>query len=121
MRKGPVLTVNYMHRVSNYYYNMASTKISEISVPEDLSVVLDEMDKYNEFEDTRLIPIYARALAGIFMRFGDTISTKKDYAENPTELNLSNIKKKIIPEDFDLDKAKMTLNNLLKEEHEQTV
>ena len=121
VKKGPVLTVNYMHRVSNYYNKMTSTKISEISVPEDLSVVLDEMDKYNEFEDTRLIPIYARALAGIFMRFGDTISTKKDYAENPTELNLSNIKKKIIPENFDLDKAKMTLNNLLKEEHEQTV
>lgn len=121
VKKGPVLTVNFMKRVSNYYNNMVSTKISEISVPEDLAVVLDGMKKYNEFEDTRLIPIYARALAGIFMKFGDTVSTKKAYAENPTELNLSNIKKKIIPEGFDLDKAKMKLNNLLKEDYEQTV
>ena len=79
------------------------------------------MKKYNEFEDKRLIPLYARALAGIFMKFGDTVSTKKAYAENPTELNLSNINKKIIPEGFDLNKAKMKLNNLSKENYEQTV
>ena len=121
VRKGPVLTVNYMHRVSNYFNNMASTKISEISVPEDLAVILDGMKKYNEFEDKRLIPLYARALAGIFMKFGDTVSTKKAYVENPTELNLSNINKKIIPEGFDLNKAKMKLNNLSKENYEQTV
>ena len=79
------------------------------------------MKKYNEFEDKRLIPLYARALAGIFMKFGDTVSTKKAYVEHPTELNLSNINKKIIPEGFDLDKAKMKLNNLSKENYEQTV
>lgn len=105
-KKGPVLSVVVSRAQDRSYYGNVNKKVSEILVPSNLVPLFQNKKSFNKFEEPELIPLYARVLGGIFMKYGDTISKKKDYKENPTDLNLSNINRKILPENFDLTECK---------------